>query len=66
MKLYIVIYHHRHGIDVWPRFENTAPDEEEEIAGLDDFEENEYIEIMGPYSLPVARAAPAKGTASIL
>lgn len=50
MKLWIVLYHHRHGVDAWPRFSDARPDPEREAAGVD-FEEDrdESIEVIGPF-----------------
>jgi hypothetical protein len=50
-KLWIVIYEHRHGTDVWPVTEELS--EAEIIASLDDFEEDrgERVELRGPFVL---------------
>lgn len=51
MKVWIVIYEHRHGVDAWPVFSEEQPTDEEVIAGLDDWEpeKGETIEIRGPW-----------------
>lgn len=57
MKVYIVVYYHRHGSDTWPRFtaDNApAPDAVAEIDQLEDFEpdRDESVEIFGPFDVP--------------
>jgi hypothetical protein len=49
MQVWIVIYEHRHGIDVFPW--NRCPTEEEVISTLEDWEpdRDETIDIRGPY-----------------
>lgn len=59
MKIYTVVFSHKHGIDAWPVSEE--PDEKEiikELMAADLLEEGEidrfdtYIEIMGPVDFP--------------
>ena len=54
MNVWIVLYHHRHGVDAWPVFQATVPDEDEIIEGLDEYEPDreEYVEIVGPFEAP--------------
>jgi hypothetical protein len=57
MKLYIVVYTHRHGSDAWPRFVPTGerkPTVKEEVDQLEDFEPDrcESLEIFGPFEVP--------------
>jgi len=50
MRIWIVQYHHRHGVDTWPVV--SEPDLEEIEKGLDDFEgeeRGEYLESVGPF-----------------
>ena len=54
MKIWIIQYHHRHGVDVWPVANEDRPDLEEIENGLDDFEpeREEFLEATGPFDLP--------------
>ena len=54
MKLWIVIYSHRYGVDVWPMFQDLAPDLEVFAEQLDDFEpeRDEYFDLQGPFDVP--------------
>lgn len=57
MKLYIVLYMHRHGNDAWPRFIKSgerAPTSKSEIDQLEDFEpgRDEAVEVFGPFPIP--------------
>ena len=59
MKLYIVIFSHKHGIDVWPEWSSVEIDEEEIKKDLDDDMEpgewdryDTYLEVHGPYGIP--------------
>jgi hypothetical protein len=49
MKILIVIYEHRHGVDAWPVSIGTT--EEEVIKGLEEWEpeRGETIELRGPF-----------------
>ena len=62
--LWIVRYSHRYGHDCWPEFraEDSPLSEEEVIDGLEDWEpdRDEYIEIFGPFALPVTPTPPEK------
>ena len=51
MRIWIVIYHHRHGVDAWPVVSAERPDLDTIESGLDDFEEEqeEFLELLGPY-----------------
>lgn len=56
MIFWIVIYTHRHGVDVWPFFSDEMPTESEITNNLDDWEgdtrEDEYVEVRGPFTVP--------------
>jgi hypothetical protein len=54
MNCWIVSYTHAHGTNVWPRFQNKAPTEKEEIAELMSWEpdKGEYLDITGPFKVP--------------
>ena len=51
MRIWIVLYHHRHGVDAWPVVSAERPDLDTIESGLDDFEEEkeEFLELLGPY-----------------
>ena len=53
MKIWIIQYHHRHGVDTWPVVSDGEPDLEEIENGLDDFEpeREEFVEADGPFDL---------------
>ena len=59
MKLWIIVYSHRHGYDSWPVFQDTQPDLDEVAKELDDFEEDreEWLEAFGPFETPKSQAA---------
>jgi len=67
MKLYIVIYTHRHGTDAWPRFDTEEPGVDtiiEELRENGEWDEREdegegFIEVRGPYDNPYADALTA-------
>jgi hypothetical protein len=68
MKLYIVCYEHRHGVDVWPIFVRPgepAPTAEDVIEGLSNWEgdsrEDEFLEVQGPFDIPYD---PSQGVAN--
>jgi hypothetical protein len=50
--IWIVLYCHRFGSDVWLRVSDTQPDLKWEAEGLEDFEEreDEWLEVFGPYN----------------
>ena len=60
MKLYVVIYTHRHGVDAWPRFDTEEPSVDtiiEELRKNGEWDEREeegegFIEVRGPYDNP--------------
>lgn len=55
MKCWIVIYEHRHGVDVWPQFQDRRPSVKRIIKSLDDWEgeeKGEMVNVRGPYSVP--------------
>lgn len=55
MTLWIVQYYHKYGTDVWPVFAKKCPKEADIIKDIPDFkgeEENEWIEIVGPFDVP--------------
>jgi len=51
MTIWIVLYHHRHGVDAWPFVSAERPDLDIIESVLDDFEEEqeEFLESLGPY-----------------
>lgn len=56
MKCWVVIYHHRHGVDAWPVFrKKRKPTEKQIIKTLADWEgdtrEDEWLEIRGPFEI---------------
>jgi hypothetical protein len=52
MKFWIVNYHHIHGNDAWPVWDNE-PSLEAEAAKLDDFEpDREFLSVHGPFEVP--------------
>ena len=53
MKIWVIQYHHRHGVDAWPVANEDRPDLEEIENGLDDFEPEteEFLELIGPFDL---------------
>ncbi len=67
-KLYIVIHHHRHGEDVYPVISARRPTQEE-IAALvgDNFEaeENEHLELRGPFAGVPLLLPSSQGDAAI-
>lgn len=65
MKFYIVLFHHRHGVDVWPSFGDDEPDEDEIIEKLrkegtwdesDDNRSDTYVGVVGPFQTPEPEA----------
>ena len=59
--MYIVVYHHRHGNDCWPLWDDKEPCEDHIIEQLrengdwdesDDDRTDTWIEIFGPYTDP--------------
>jgi hypothetical protein len=56
-RCWIVQYHHRFGVDAWPVFNTRKPTERQVIKTLYDWEgderEDEWIEILGPWSIPL-------------
>jgi hypothetical protein len=65
-QLWIGIYHHRHGVDVCPYFQEEPLTEEQIIEVLgdeyegpggktpeEDVREEEYVEVAGPWEIPV-------------
>jgi hypothetical protein len=68
MKLWITQHHHRHGVDVYPCFQDNEPDEASIIQRIaeagslyegpgssvpeDDQDEYEWIECTGPWEIP--------------
>jgi hypothetical protein len=55
MKVWIVIYEHRYGVDAWPMFAKDMPTEEEVIADLHDWEpdKGEIVEVLGPWDFQI-------------
>jgi hypothetical protein len=56
--MWIIVYHHRHGIDAW--LEMKTPDLDKIAADLDDFEPDreEWLEVIAPELPPIIKAAP--------
>lgn len=65
MKLWIILYDHRHGNDVWPMFQDEEPTVEQMTADLSCWEgegscpehpererEDEWISATGPFDVP--------------
>lgn len=60
MRLYVIIFTHKHGTDAWPRFSAKEPSEEEIIDELrkggewdeDDDDRGSYVEVRGPFEVP--------------
>ena len=60
MQIWIVLYEHRHGADVWPV---NFPITEEQVANeLDDYEpdRDETIEVVGPFDVSEDRSSSSK------
>ena len=65
MKIWVVQYHHWHGVDAWP----VASDEEPDLGELEkdlveagdtlDLERDEYLEVGGPWNFPGEPIEPA-------
>lgn len=60
MKLYIILYTHKHGTDAWPRWDTAEPGADKVIEELrandewdeDDDERGSCIEVRGPFDNP--------------
>ena len=67
MKIWIIQYHHRHGVDTWPVISDGEPDLEEIENGLDDFEpeREEFLEAAGPFDLPDKPTEPTESTVRV-
>ena len=52
MTFWIITYHHRHGVDVWPVWQDKAPDLDLIANTLEDWEPNreEWLDHAGPFS----------------
>lgn len=50
MKIWVVVYEHRHGCDAWPVVGDETPTIED-VKRQCDFEDGEYIEIRGPWTV---------------
>ncbi len=65
MKLYVIIFTHKHGTDAWPRYEDEMPGEGkiiEELRARGEWDEDDdfrasSIEIRGPFDSPSANAS---------
>ena len=60
VTVWVVIYHHKHGVDAWPIAMNKEPTEDEVIKILrkegswedeDDDREDTYVEVRGPWKM---------------
>ncbi len=51
-RLWIIVYHHRHGCDAWPTYGATEPDLDLVAKDLDNWEpeREEWLELFGPFS----------------
>jgi hypothetical protein len=60
MKIWIVQYHHRHGVDVWPVISADAPNLDAMLRGVADFEEErgEFLESVGPFWVGTLEHSP--------
>lgn len=58
MKLFIVVFEHEYGSNIWPIFAEEKPDVEKVKAGVKDMTEKEWgdfyntLSIRGPFNLP--------------
>lgn len=55
LKVWVIQYHHRYGVDAWPWFGFRVPSEKEVIETLSDWEgeeADEWIEVIGPWDPP--------------
>ncbi len=59
--LFIVVYNHRHGLDVWPEYHVETPSSDDIIKELkaadtwderDETDELTYVEVRGPFPVP--------------
>lgn len=60
LKVWVIQYYHRHGVDAWPWFGLKEPSEAEVIETLADWEgeeADEWIEIRGPFEVPKSEEA---------
>jgi len=57
-SLFIIVYNHRHGLDVWPTYRTEAPSSDDIIDELrtaeewderDESDELTYVEVRGPF-----------------
>lgn len=62
---YIVVYNHRHGLDVWPEFREVSEEEIiEELKAADTWDERDeadeltYVEVRGPFPVGVGTPQP--------
>ena len=60
-QLFIIVYNHRHGLDVWPEYHVEAPSSDdiiEELKAADTWDERDeademtYVEVRGPFPVP--------------
>jgi len=62
-RIYIAVYEHRHGVDLWPVVVNTPadlPPIEEAFAEYEPEREDEYVEWRGPFPVAVLGVKDAK------
>ena len=54
MKLYVISYHHRGGVTVWPMWQDNAPSLETIAENLEDWEPEtgEWLDMSGPFEIP--------------
>lgn len=62
MEIWIVVYSHKHGIDVWPSIKDLSVDEVKEYLGadFDEDDKNSHIEVRGPFAI-VPSLTPYRG-----
>lgn len=59
MKLWIVLFHHKHGVDTWPMVVDDEPNGDDIIKDLrekgdwdeDDDDRGSYIDVRGPFQM---------------
>jgi hypothetical protein len=61
MNLWIIVHHHKHGVDTFPFFGESEPTDEQAIAKINETseyeeedEEDEHFEVNGPFVIPAA------------
>ncbi len=54
MTFWIITYHHRHGVDVWPVWQDDEPDLDVVAAAMEEWEPDreEWLDHTGPFPFP--------------